>query len=80
MCTCASRGLPPAVTAPPARQGLPSADDRQQLPPNTPLPPPPQGFDFNTCIAQGIPYLPVRQRDSIIAQVRPVLLKRPVTT
>jgi hypothetical protein len=37
------------------------------------LPPhhaPSQGFDFNTCIGKGIPYMPSRQRDNLILQVR----------
>lgn len=28
-----------------------------------------QGFDFNSCIANGIPFLPLRQRDLLLAQV-----------
>ncbi|GBF97539.1 poly(A)-specific ribonuclease, partial [Raphidocelis subcapitata] len=28
-----------------------------------------QGFDFNTCIGKGIPYIPARQRDSLLAQL-----------
>jgi hypothetical protein len=33
--------------------------------------PPFQGFDFNTCIGKGIPYMPARQRDNLIKQVGP---------
>jgi hypothetical protein len=30
----------------------------------------PPGFDFNRCISQGVPYMPVRTRDFQLLQVR----------